>query len=370
MNELIVRRLKAARERLALTQAQLSEKLGFKDRQTLAAIEAGQRKISAEELLRAINVLALDLDYFTDSFRLAGEGRFSWRTQEGAPNKLLEEFEDTAGRWIATWRRLGELQGAKTSALHPSLALSGRSSFEQAEAAAENLVDEWGLGDVPADSLENAIRNLGTLVLYVDPPQPISGAACQVPGANAILINRKEPEGRRHFDMAHELFHILTWEQMPPEHAERVEFLYQGKSKQKRIEQLANNFAAALLMPERVLQQRWHARDGQEIHQQLNATASDFLVTATALKWRLANLGWLAKDGLTKINDAKLTFNGRPEDQQPLPRLFSAEFVKRLHTGLAKGQLSVRRAAEILDLTIESLADLFHQHELSVPFDL
>ena len=73
---------------------------------------------------------------------------------------------------------------------------------------------------------------------------------------------------------------------------------------------------------------------------------------------------------LSKINDVKLTFNGRPKKQQPLPGLFSAEFVKRLHTGLARGQLSVRRAAEILDLTIEALADLFREHKLSVPFDL
>ena len=123
-------------------------------------------------------------------------------------------------------------------------------------------------------------------------------------------------------------------------------------------------------MPEHALQKRWQTREGQEIHRRLNDTASDFLVTATALKWRLTNLGWLAKNELAKINDAKLTFNGRPKDQQPLPGLFNAEFVKRLHTGLTKGQLSVRRAAEILDLTIEALAELFRERKLSVPFDL
>lgn len=367
MNELIHRRLKAAREKAGLTQTELSEKLGFKDRQTLAAIEAGQRKVSAEELLRAVQVLGLDLEYFTDSFRLAGEGRFSWRTHKDSPNDLLKGFEEKAGRWIATWRRLGELQGAKPSALQPALALSERSSFEDAQAAAESLVEEWKLGDVPATALEVAIRKLGTLVLYVDAPPSISGAACQVPGANAILINRKEPEGRRHYDLAHELFHLLTWEQMPPEHTETGT---PRGTKAKRIEQLADNFAAALLMPEHVLLPRWQACGEREIHKWLNSTASDFLVTAKALKWRLINLGWLTKSDLLKINDAKLTFNGRPKDQQPLPGLFSADFVKRLHTGLAKGQLSVRRAAEILDLTIEALADLFREHKLSVPFDL
>jgi Zn-dependent peptidase ImmA (M78 family)/DNA-binding XRE family transcriptional regulator len=370
MNELICRRLKAAREKAGLTQAVLSEQIGFRDRQTLAAIEAGQRKVTAEELLRAVQVLGMDLDYFTDSFQLAGEGRFNWRAHDKAPPELLQAFEEHAGRWIATWRRLGELQGVKGSTLQPTLALSERSSYEQAQAEAEALVEEWRLGDVSAARLEPAIRDLGILVLYVDSPQFVSGAACRVPGANAILINRHEPEGRRHYDLAHELFHLLTWEQMTPEHAETIEFAHHGKGRHKRIEQLANNFASALLMPERALKTRWEARDGQEIHRRLNETAGDFLVTAMALKWRLVNLGWLAKGDLELIDDARLTFNGRPVDRQPPPQLFNAGFVARLHTALARGQLTVRRMAEILDLSIDALADLFRGYEMTVPFDL
>jgi Zn-dependent peptidase ImmA (M78 family)/DNA-binding XRE family transcriptional regulator len=366
IKDLIHRRLKAARERAGLTQAQLSRLLGFKDRQTLTAIEMGQRKLSAEELLRAADVLGLELDYFTDSFRLAGEGRFSWRTSADAKPELLGEFEERAGRWIATWRRLGELQGEKPSALQPTLALSERNSFEEAQAAAEALVEELQLGDVPAAKLAAAVRNLGTLVLHVDAPQPVSGAACQVPGANAILINRQEPEGRRHYDLAHELFHLLTWEQMPPEHAESGT---PRGTKARRIEQLAENFAAALLLPEPALLPRWQARDGDEIHDWLNATASDFLVTAKALKWRLANLGWLSRSDLQHIHEARLTFNGRPRNRQSLPPLFSLDFVQRLHTGVAAGQLSVRRAAEIFDLTMAAMTDLFRSHDLAVPFD-
>ena len=105
MNDLISRRLKAAREKLGLTQAQLSENLGFKDRQTLAAIEAGQRKITAEELVRAMQVFGVDLEYFTDSFRLVGEGSFSWRAKGASPG-LLDEFDSRAGRRIAAYRKL------------------------------------------------------------------------------------------------------------------------------------------------------------------------------------------------------------------------------------------------------------------------
>ena len=76
MNELIGKRLKVAREKSGLTQSYLAKLLDFNDRQTLTAIETGNRKINADELLRVIKILDLDLDYFTDSYRLEGEGQF------------------------------------------------------------------------------------------------------------------------------------------------------------------------------------------------------------------------------------------------------------------------------------------------------
>jgi uncharacterized protein DUF955 len=40
-------------------------------------------------------------------------------------------------------------------------------------------------------------------------PEGISGVACQLQAGDAILINRQENEGRRNFDLAHEIFHVL-----------------------------------------------------------------------------------------------------------------------------------------------------------------
>lgn len=366
MNELINRRLKAARERVGLTQSELAERLGFKDRQTLTAIETGQRKLSAEELLRAVDVLGVDIDYFTDPFRLVGEGSFSWRAANNAAPKVLEQFEDVAGRWIATYRYLGELQGVTASPLQKRLSLTEKSSFEEARAAAEAIVEEWKLGEVPALRLEPAIReNLGALVLYVDAPEGISGAACNLSGLSAILINRQEPEGRRNYDLAHECFHLLTWEQMPPCH---IDGSRAGKA--KRIEQLANNFASALLLPERSLTSRWKSRADRDIHEWLNETARAMLVTAQALKWRIVQLGWFRKVDLERIVDGRLVANGRLEKDQTVPPLFCGVFVERLHTALAKGQISVRRTASLLGLLIDDLASLFGSYKLPVPFEI
>ena len=59
-------------------------------------------------------------------------------------------------------------------------------------------------------------QRMGILVLMVDALPGISGAASTLPDLDVALINRREPEGRRNFDLAHELFHLLTWKTMPP----------------------------------------------------------------------------------------------------------------------------------------------------------
>ena len=73
-NPLIGQRLKALREEKKLSQDDLARLFSFKDRQTVSAIETGERKLSAGELLLAVQKLGTSLEYFTDPFRLVGEG--------------------------------------------------------------------------------------------------------------------------------------------------------------------------------------------------------------------------------------------------------------------------------------------------------
>ena len=61
-------RIKLAREEIGLTQTEVAQKIGFNDRQTLGAIETGDRKIKVEELTALISIFDKPLDYFTDPF--------------------------------------------------------------------------------------------------------------------------------------------------------------------------------------------------------------------------------------------------------------------------------------------------------------
>ena len=124
-------RLKALREDRKLSQDDLARVFGFKDRQTVSAIETGERRLSAEELLLAVEKLGASLDYFTDPFLLAGEGKFSWR-QSGVSMPQLDSFERVSGRWIAALRALAPQVGRPTPVLRQSLKLTPKGTFEDA----------------------------------------------------------------------------------------------------------------------------------------------------------------------------------------------------------------------------------------------
>ena len=68
-----------------MNQDQLSQALGFENRQVLSNIESGKRKLGVDELLKLMQLLHKDLDFFTDPLRFVGE-RISWRADVKAQN--------------------------------------------------------------------------------------------------------------------------------------------------------------------------------------------------------------------------------------------------------------------------------------------
>src|SRR3984893_12131865 len=364
MTQLIGVRIKALREERGLSQEELARQLGFNDRQTLSAIETGERRVSADELILAVQKLGVSLDYFTDPFLLVGEGRFSWRQTNVGPQRL-SAYERSAGRWIAAFRAIAPQVGRAAPFLRRALGLTRHQRFEDAMEAGERFVAEFGLGDVPATRLIDVMeRELGILVLMVDAFQGISGAACRLPELDVVLINRQEVEGRRHFDLGHELFHILTWDAMPPEHSEEAR-----ETGGNRVEQLAEEFASDRPRPMAVLDRfgDWSEIGEGELAARLNAAADELQVTASALKWRLVALDRLKPAMARAIPDAALRNNGRDAVPSVLPPPFSKPFMEVIALAVDEGRVSARRAGALLDLTVDDLADLFATHGVQSP---
>ena len=96
MDSTVIRkRFRTLREERAWSQEDLAEQMGFNDRQTVSAIENGDRKITAEEMVKAASVFKVELGFFVDPFRLYGEAAFSWR-QKDVSDTALKGFEEQA----------------------------------------------------------------------------------------------------------------------------------------------------------------------------------------------------------------------------------------------------------------------------------
>lgn len=365
-------RLKLLRVKAKLDQGKLAEILGLKDRQSVSAIETGQRRLSADELVRVIDNFGVTLDWLTNPFLLVSRNNaFSWR-QKVQSTADLDAFEARAGEWIAAFRELNAMNGTPLPALLPRLGLTDRSSNDEAAATGERVAAELDLGDRPAFKLAETLQaRLGILVLMVDAPKDISGAACRLTALNAILINRHERQGRRSTDAAHEFFHLGTWNEMPPPRVESAEAAWEGPvtyaaARYKRIERLADSFAAGLLMPSWALDQLGQAHGDSAAW--LAAGADLLGVSARSLRWRLVNTRREPQLAHVSDEELKAAFRDRPNTE--LPPLFSKAFVETLGRAIDQGNISIMRAARLVDLPRDELAGLFDSHGVELPAEL
>lgn len=350
-------RIRMAREAKGWTQGALAEQLGIADRQTISTIESGARKVSAEEMVRLIGVLGRSLNYFTDPHLVLEENVFSYRAKPEAEG--LAEFERQSKKLIELNRRMRTLLKEAPPPMYSGLrGLSKTSHPETAEFFGYRFFVNWQLGNPPAKKLPQVIaKQQRILVLHLDAPRDISGAACHLDDGDVILLNRSQPSYRRTYTLGHELFHLLTWMDMPPEKVDDPE----KTDKKSKVEQLADAFTANLLVPSTLLRPVWDRSKGTDLERVL-AVARHFDVSGQTAYYRLTNCRYL-RDPERSL----LPHLSRSDDDTERPPPLEPAFVQRLHTVLADGRMTANAAADFLELSREELPGLFAEHGLSDP---
>ena len=365
--EMVGLRVCAIRKKRGLTQLDLARLLGFNDRQTISAIETGKRSLSATELIAIAEELDESLEKFTDPFLLVSEGKFSWR-QRGVGNADLNFFEEQASYWLGAYRYLGKEIGVIWPLTRRALVLTRRSNFEDAKNAGERFSSEFELGEFPATKLEDVVRDeLGILVLDVDIYPGISAGVGRLPEFDAVFLSRQRALGNRNLDVAHELFHLLTWEAMPPS---RVE--YMASSSRTKVGKLADSFAGALLMPKVSVEKNgnWNRIANDQLVSRLNQVADEMCVSSSALLWRLVDLGFCNKSDAAAIPKTKLTSNGLATATEQLRNLYSFEFVNVIATAIDRGIVSISRVCRTMGLTIDDLEVVFDSYGIECDVDI
>lgn len=313
------KRIVAAREAAGLSITEAAQKLGFKNYQTLSAIEKGARNINAHELIIIARLYGRSLDYFLES-NAAADPLPLWRkTKKTDTNKVQRQFLS----FLENYSNLEHLLGLKRrwkdvqkNYDRDDFSVNG---FEQAEKLGAEIHSFLDLGSRPSLNLLNVLENkLRFKILHLPLGDGVSGASVVDNALGVgILINANDVPWRRNFDLAHELFHIITWNVFSPEE------IGNGTTK-TRPEQYADIFASSLLLPENHLREalKETATDNDIRIVDIIELAKEFGVSTEAILWRLVNLKVIKRPLASKVLE---TPNFRDLDRDMRQGLYSIE---------------------------------------------
>jgi Zn-dependent peptidase ImmA (M78 family)/transcriptional regulator with XRE-family HTH domain len=355
--------LKRERGTLGLTLKEVSERLGFSHYQILSSMESGNRDIKAWELANLARIYGRDINYFLFPEEKKKEDKILWRNPE--PNSQQEEVKRLFFNYCEKYKALLKLLEEKEVENRDLLLLIDKSellnkhSFEYVAKKASDYLNLLQLGARPSCSLAKLLEEkIGIKILYLSLPNGISGGSTISEFGMAILVNSDDAPWRRNFDLAHEFFHLITWNYFP------FEEIY----KKDNIERLANVFASAFLMPEDEIRREVMKRvtSGKISHFGLIEIAKDFDVSIEALLWRLVNIGLMEKKVVTKeielgrLKDAEK--KTRDIDIRTKKPYLSSRYISLAIRAFHQGKISKAKFAEYVGKKYSEIPTFLKEH--------
>ena len=170
-----------------------------------------------------------------------------------------------------------------------------------ARLAGERLAEEFGSG-AAAINVEDIARQLGLEVVYDYLGPDVSGLLVTNDHGACIAVQDSDHPNRQRFTIAHEVGHFVLRHQFQRGehvHVDRGNFISQrgprASTGTDHMEIEANQFAAGLLMPGRLLRRRVRelARGGPLLDHLVRDLATEFGVSEQAMTIRLTTLGLL-----------------------------------------------------------------------------
>ncbi len=353
-------RIKWAREAAGLTQKQLSDaaEIGIS---SISEFENDVRDPSALQMVLIGKAVHRSTDFFS---------------QPGEPDRevVLWRERPTEASLASVQVRLIELaeqfhclERACGNPEPPQLEFANGTSetftFAKAESLAHTFRNRFALGERPGQVLLRVLEDvIGVKIFFLD-FEPTGTAACTLSdrfGA-AVLMNSKNVSWRRNFDLAHELFHLLTWKVF------RVPGTPSAEVSGPREEQFANCFASHLLIPSDALRTAVarQQRDKKTLDfDDLFDIARQFAVSVPALVWQMKDAGIVDREAAERLAER---INGRsqywesrkntPPPKRPL------RFEALAMEAMDKGLMGTGKFSEFMGITRRQAMKLLEERE-------
>ena len=244
------RRLRVAREARGLSQQVVADQLGL-PRTAITQLEAGNRSVSTLELARLSQLyLRRVADFLREGARDEDKDVLVALYRAAPGLEKDPSTHEQVARCVSLCRegvRLKRLLGVESRSGQPSYeSRMPRSSGEAVAQGEQTAIQErrrLGIGNAPIADVSELIASQGVWASGVELPNGMSGLFLRHSSTGlAVLVNSSHPRGRKRFSYAHEYAHALL-------DRDRSITVSSTDNSSEVIEQRANAFAAALLMP-------------------------------------------------------------------------------------------------------------------------
>lgn len=357
----VSRRLKHARQQAGLTGAQVGERTGVGP-SSLSDFENDNREPSLSQLTALARVYNVSLSFLLDEGEIPREAVL-WRERPAEPAELETRFLQLCRQYhnLETW-----CNERATSCLPSADGTPQRFEYPHAEKLAKDVRDKLQLGDRPAWGLLHALEELCAVKVFHLPFEPTGTAAStwsDTFGA-AVLLNSANARWRRNHDLAHELFHLLTWNIF------RAPADSQSCTPGEEEEKLATCFAVNLLMPADATKSALteHIKDNALRFDKLFDIAREFDVSVESLLWRIHFLyrkqehKSITEKDIQNAKELAPTFEEREESE---PRAFPGRYHALAVKALRGGEMSIGRFAEYLDISRQQAMKRYVEQEIA-----
>ncbi len=272
-------RLRSARKIAGLTLQELAEQINV-SKQTLSYYEQGKVSPTSATLIALARALNVKPDYFFRPQTVSLQD-MKFRKEEGLSQKEIKQIQEQTRGFLERYHELEALMGIEANTHGGTLVLTSPhiANNDDIERAAEDFREQLSLGDHPIRSVVELLEEQSFYVYdYTTVKEFVGMSGRSEPGGQPVIVlNTNADIVRKRLTALHEAAHLLLT--FPETMSERDE------------ERACHDFAAAVLLPKRVLTRELGEKRSRITLGELVHLKKYYGISVQAIEMRLFKLG-------------------------------------------------------------------------------
>lgn len=354
----IGRRLKIAREAIGYTLEKAERESGI-GKSSLSEFENAKREPKFSQLSKLAEIYRKPIEFFLTDKPVI-ENVMLWRDEpdtEEETKKTEAEFKQLCQQYRNLEILMDEVKEAKL----PQVDIRPEQfNYRGAKLLAEEARKDFSLGEIPSMSLKKVLEEKFCVKLFHLEFEGSAISTISEEFGPAILLNRRSKLWRRNYDLAHELFHLLTWNIFRIPEPNNIK-------PSEDEEKFANAFASKLLLPTDPVKDKIESvadEKGRIGFDALDEIAREFGVSLEALLWRMLYLYNKSAEDIEKyIGQAKNLRINRPvresDEADKLPERYCSLAIRALR----EGKLSLMQFSKYMGISYRKAQEYLTEDE-------